>query len=207
MAAFEHAAELGADGVELDVRRTADGVLVIHHDALIAGRPIVTINRDELAGVAPHIPDLTEAVAACTGMWIDIEVKNDPADPDWDPGATVAARVAVEFSGRTDLLVSSFDRASVVGAVEKGMRAGLVLDHGSDPLDSLDAVAGIEMLFPPITSMRGDRAEAVITAAAAAGIEIGVWWTDDPEEMRRLGKAGVGVVFTNVPDVARAVFG
>ena len=32
VAAFRRAGEMGADAVELDVRRTADGVLVVHHD-------------------------------------------------------------------------------------------------------------------------------------------------------------------------------
>jgi len=31
------------------------------------------------------------------------------------------------------------------------------------------------------------------------GIEVGVWWTDDPAEILRLAAAGVRVVFTNVP--------
>ena len=35
--AFSKARALGADGVELDVRRSADGVLMVHHDAEIAG--------------------------------------------------------------------------------------------------------------------------------------------------------------------------
>ena len=37
VAAFARARELGADGVELDVRRSADGVLIVHHDPEIAG--------------------------------------------------------------------------------------------------------------------------------------------------------------------------
>src|SRR5690606_3517686 len=44
LAAFRGAAELGSDGVELDVRRTADGRGVVHHDAELGdGRPILSL--------------------------------------------------------------------------------------------------------------------------------------------------------------------
>ena len=43
LAAFVAARRLGADGVELDVRRTADGALAVHHDATIAGDDIALI--------------------------------------------------------------------------------------------------------------------------------------------------------------------
>ena len=42
LAAFTRAAEMGADAVELDVRRTAENLLVVHHDPHVAdGRAIV----------------------------------------------------------------------------------------------------------------------------------------------------------------------
>ena len=47
--AFRLAAELGADWVELDARRTADGHVVVHHDAELAdGRVICLLPRAEL---------------------------------------------------------------------------------------------------------------------------------------------------------------
>ena len=204
IAAFTAAGPLGADAVELDVRRTADGTLVVHHDAVIGGVPIVDMSRDRVATVAPHVPDLADGLEVCGGMWVNVEVKNDPADPDWDPDATVAARVADLLAGRRDIVISSFDQASVEISVAAGMRSGLILDHGANPLEALSTVDGIEMLFAPITSMRDGAAAPVVAAGQEAGIEIGVWWTDDPDEMQRLAAAGVGLVFTNVPDVALA---
>ena len=47
--AFRAAVALGSDGIELDVRRTVDGALVIHHDAQLPdGRVIRESRRDEL---------------------------------------------------------------------------------------------------------------------------------------------------------------
>jgi glycerophosphoryl diester phosphodiesterase len=40
--AFRLAKQLGADGVELDVHATGDGVLVVHHDYAIAGAGLIS---------------------------------------------------------------------------------------------------------------------------------------------------------------------
>src|SRR3954451_12355655 len=77
--AFEAAGALGADGVELDVHRTADGALVVHHNAdarglgVLAERPAA-----EIRAARPEIPTLEEALDACAGMLVNIEVKNLP---------------------------------------------------------------------------------------------------------------------------------
>src|SRR5450759_1398239 len=47
-AAFEAAIALGADAVELDVRRTADGVLVVHHNASRRGVPLTLLTYSAL---------------------------------------------------------------------------------------------------------------------------------------------------------------
>ena len=69
VAAFERARELGADWVELDARRSADGVVVVHHDAHLAdGRLIADLTMDELPD---GIPSLAEALEACDGMGVN----------------------------------------------------------------------------------------------------------------------------------------
>ena len=60
MAAFAEARRLGADGVELDVRRSADGVLVVHHDADVPG--VGPVAGASGCGICPaHVPLLADA--------------------------------------------------------------------------------------------------------------------------------------------------
>ena len=106
--AFHLAAALGSDAVELDVRRTADGVLVVHHDPFLAdGRSIVDANACDLPF---HIPNLDSALDSCSEMWVNVEIKNDPQEPDFDPSDSIADRTidALRARGQDDRwLISS----------------------------------------------------------------------------------------------------
>src|SRR6476659_4788906 len=118
--AFTRARELGADGVELDVRRTADGVLVVHHDpevegvGLIVGAPFAG-----LRAARPEVPTLAEALDACRGLVVNAEVKCLPWEPDADTDgtvmrATVDAIAAFEATpGTPKAVISSFALTAV----------------------------------------------------------------------------------------------
>src|SRR3954465_3236369 len=96
--AFQGARDLGADWVELDVRRTADGALAVHHDAHLAdGRAIVELAA---AALPPHVPLLAEALAACAPMGVNVEIKNWPADVDFDVSATIVEPHAPALQAR-----------------------------------------------------------------------------------------------------------
>ena len=117
VAAFRRAAEMGADMVELDVRRSADGRLVVHHDAHLAdGRSLAATRADDLPSA---VPSLDAALDACAGMAVNIEIKNDPEEPGFEPDRALADDVAAAVVARGDtdrVVVSSFDldRKSVV---------------------------------------------------------------------------------------------
>ena len=64
--AFAEARRLGADGVELDVRLTADGALAVHHDAEIPGLGVIAALG--VADLPAHVPLLADVLAACDGM-------------------------------------------------------------------------------------------------------------------------------------------
>ena len=99
--AFAEARRLGADGVELDVRLTADGALAVHHDAEIPG--IGVIGRLAVADLPVHVPLLGDVLGACEGLEVNIEIKNAPGDPACDPTEAVAALIAsCRGGGRLD---------------------------------------------------------------------------------------------------------
>jgi glycerophosphoryl diester phosphodiesterase len=113
LAAFAAAlANPRCDGLELDVRASADGVPVINHDATLArvhGRPE---RVDELAAAmlgALGIPTLAEVLAlAGSAPFLDVELKGDPG-----PAAVDAlAEARGEALDRT--VVSSFDAPALV---------------------------------------------------------------------------------------------
>src|ERR1044072_5481094 len=78
--AFRAAIASGADMIELDVRRTADGVLVIHHDGTIGEQAIDVLDLDAvqaLAGACGYRrPRLADVVAIAQGrIMLDVEIK------------------------------------------------------------------------------------------------------------------------------------
>src|ERR1700692_4296731 len=76
-AAFEAAIAVGADAVELDVRRTADVVLVVHHNASRRGVPLTLLTYSALVRLSRNEPPRLDTVLdLCAGrIALDIEVK------------------------------------------------------------------------------------------------------------------------------------
>ena len=125
--AFVAAGRFGADGVELDVRRTADGALVVHHDGVVPGAG--RISALEAGDLPEEIPVLEAALDACAGMVVNIEIKNSPAEVDHDPYEAAAVGVAELLArrGRRDrAIVSAFSLASIdaVKGVAPATRTG-----------------------------------------------------------------------------------
>lgn len=204
IAAFRHAVDVGADGIELDVRRSLDDRLVVHHDAAVADGRII---RETVASELPaDIPDLAAALDACEGVFVNIEIKNDPDDPDHDPSDWIARCVAVELERRgadPRWLISSFrfETIEVCRRLLPRIRtAWLVVD--SDPaMIAATAAGGHVAIHPWVKSLD----ESSVRAAHAAGLAVNTWTCDEPERLRELMAWGVDGICTNVPDVALEV--
>jgi glycerophosphoryl diester phosphodiesterase len=207
LAAFLRAGAVSADAVELDVRRTRDGALVVHHDPhLTDGRVIIETTRVELP---PAVPSLDSALDACLPMWVNVEIKNDPAEPDFDSTDDIAVVVAEKLVARNEparFLVSSFRRetidrfrAAAPDIATAWLTPGVSIDGAADVFDGLRGAghAAIHPWFGLVT-------EELVQAAHERGLMVNVWTCDDVDKMRELVDFGVDGICTNVPDVAIA---
>jgi glycerophosphoryl diester phosphodiesterase len=202
VAAFEGAGRLGADWVELDVRRTADGLLAVHHDARLGdGRALIELAR---AALPSSVPDLAAALAACDGLGVNVEIKNSPNDPDFDStSAVVAPTVEAIRAWGGEVIVSSFDPATIdhVRGVAPDLPTALLTFLLAEPGAAIEACvrAGHRALHPFDATVTPE----LVSECHAAGLLVNVWTVDDPARIRELADFGVDGVVTNVPDVAR----
>jgi glycerophosphoryl diester phosphodiesterase len=206
--AFVEARRLGADGVELDVRLTADGALAVHHDAEIPGLGV--IGELAVADLPPHVPLLADVLAVCDGITVNVEIKNAPQDPGWDAGEAVAAltAAAIEEAGWTDrVIVSSFQVATLraVQVADGRLALGALWGFGSDPGPGLTeaAEAGFRAVHPFVTSVEPE----LVDRAHALGLAVNVWTVNAPHDLRAMVAWGVDTVITDRIGDAVAIAG
>ena len=204
--AFAEARRLGADGVELDVRLTADGALAVHHDAEIPGTG--TIDQLGVGDLPAHVPLLPDVLAVCEGMVVNVEIKNAPQDPGWDPGEAVAAltAAAIEEAGWTArVIVSSFQTATLraVQAADGRLALGALWGFAAEvePALALAVEAGFAAVHPFVASV--DR--ELVERAHAMGLAINVWTVNAPDDLRALVAADADAVITDRLGEALAV--
>ena len=209
VAAFRRAVSMGADAAELDVRRTADDVLVVHHNPMLDdGRVISSLAKSELPA---HIPTLDEALDACAPMWVNVEIKNDPTEPDFDVDEVIADRTIACLAARPEgddrWLISSFRRETVDRC--RALRpqiatAWLTLGVKPEKFDHvLGALAadGHSALHPYV----GFVTRELLDECHARGLRVNTWTCDDPARQAELVEWGIDGICTNVPDVAISV--
>lgn len=214
--AFAAARRHGADGVELDVRLSADGALVVHHDAAIPG--LGRLANLAVDGLPGWVPLLADALAGCAGLVVNVEVKHDPDD---DPGRTLAARVAAELAASGvagwappdrpppggGVLVSSFDAASldVVGERAPEVPTGLLVPWDADPAVGLVAAEahGCRAVHPFVGRVDRDY----VDAAHRRGLAVNVWTVNADGDLSAMVALGVDAVITDRLPAALAAVG
>jgi glycerophosphoryl diester phosphodiesterase len=204
---FRLAVEAGADGVELDVQRSADGAPVVIHDLTLDrttdGTGEVRAHTwAELAkfsaGPGEPLRRLGEVAdwAAGAGAWLNVELKAE--------GTEAATLATLERAGVLERsFVSSFLPGVVleVGRLAPGVRRALVTEVWDAEVAALVRGCGAHA----VCIHRALAAPERLAELAAAGLPVVVWTVDDPAEVRALLAARVAGIITNDPRGAVAV--
>ncbi|MDA0989266.1 MAG: glycerophosphodiester phosphodiesterase family protein [Verrucomicrobia bacterium] len=182
--AFEKAVMLGADMWEVDIRRTMDDRVVVHHDRHIAdGRPIDMVSYAEVlqltTAAGRPCPLLEEVVqlAARHGAGIYADIK--------DLGATLPTLHALRAHGITRAIIGAFDTEAVQILREVGCeypRAALV-PLGVDPFVHGAGADIIHLCWEEMDRPQDTLTEDMFERAFAAGQRIAIWHEEDPVRM------------------------
>jgi glycerophosphoryl diester phosphodiesterase len=199
LASFQEALKAGVDGLEFDVRASADGELIVIHDRDLARTTSLTGNVDELpfatiraadAGKGQRVPTLDEVLELVGNrVHLDIEVKQAGLE------APILKTLARHPEVRRAL--SSFD--------EDILLAFRALTESVDlipitPFVSEGLIAFTEQLKSPAVALMSSAYTAVTSKLLAARkLPVIVWTVNDIEEARRVRSLGAHGICTDRP--------
>lgn len=214
--AFEKAISMGADGVEFDVQRTADGELVVIHDETIdrTSTGLGAVVTQSYSRLRRHdysnrtvgfdgvkLPLLREVLELFkpTDMRVNIELKTSI---ELYEGIEDDALELVEELGMVEQTVwSSFNHntmASLVGRVPRENIGVLMTDALFEPW-TYAADFGAGALHPGVHLL---RQPGFVEASHERGLKVHVWTIDDPEIADLAMQMGVDAIITNDPALA-----
>ena len=227
--AYRLALQMGVDGIEMDVHRLRDGVIVAIHDpevnrttngkgriseltlaelkTLDAGswfnRAFPEKARQEYAGL--RVPTLQEIIDLTkeSPVELHIEIKN----PERYPPDLETILLSLIYSNRMETRVRflSFSSQSLrkIKTLDSSIRTALLIsDSGVDPVGSASQIAADEL------ALRHNLATAaIIDGAHKSGLSVSVWTVDKEAHLRRMIRLGVDGIITNYPDRLNLLLG
>ena len=207
LSAFRAAVAAGADGLELDIQLSRDGIPVVVHDETVArttngvGR-VRDLSLRELQGLdagswfsaefaGEKIPTLGEVLDTFAGkIALNLEIK--------EPRAGRAVLELLVDWPEAELLVSSFNWRLL--AMLRNAAPRLPLAVLLESRSWLRALRVARELAAVSVNPRCDQVgPLLLVACRRQGIAVTPWVVDQPQQLQRLYRAGVAGVFSNDP--------
>lgn len=228
LAAFEHAAELGADILEMDVRATADGAIVCLHDATVdrttdGSGPVAELTLEALRrldagyrwtadggrtypyrGKGVQVPALEEVFKRHPRMRMVIEMKVRTAE-----FARSLCKLTRDAGMAQKVLIAAFDHDSMqafrqacpeVATSMSTREAQAFMALGRLRLAALSSPDAVALQAPERLGDFEVLTPSLIAAARSRNLRVHAWTINDEEAMRRLIALGVDGIMTDRPD-------
>lgn len=210
--AIEKAIENGADYVEIDVRLTADGQVVLMHDAtttrttngsmVISNSTYAELQALDAGAwfseeyVGTKIPTLEEAIEACKGkIMMNIELKSSGTAGELEEKV---AELITDYHMEDQCIVTSFQQKSLLAikAYNPDILTGYIFSFGYSNKIDYEAM--------DILSIDSNYlSKSIVTGAHEKGIIVHAWTVNDGREIRRMLAIGVDNIITDNPILAQ----
>jgi glycerophosphoryl diester phosphodiesterase len=224
LAAFANGIALGADGIELDVRLSRDGIVVVHHDRTLDR---TTKLRGELADRTADelsradVPTLAEVLRAHRDVRVIVELKVNSAEMAAAVVDVVRAAHAVEracvgaFGARVLRAVRSLEPALATSAAREEVRWALYRSWVTFGAGRAGRAGGVKheafsrarskkydgFQVPELAGSTRVVSRRFIDCAHDRGLGVQVWTVDAEDDARRLIEWGVDGLITDRPDI------
>jgi glycerophosphoryl diester phosphodiesterase len=207
MAAFDNGLALGADGIELDVRLSCDGVVVIHHDRTLDRTTplkgaVAARTADELSRAG--IPTLASVLAAYRDARVIVELKLNQRELAAAAVGVIRDAGAVDrvcvgsFGYRVLRAVRGLEPAVATSAAREEVRWALYRSKLRWPVGPA-AYDGYQV--PEFAGPTRVISERFVQDAHGAGLGVQAWTVDAVADARRLMAWGVDGLITDRPDL------
>jgi glycerophosphoryl diester phosphodiesterase len=195
MPAFEAAVHQGADMVELDLRRTRDGVIVVLHDPTLLrlwgiDQAVGDLDLAQIRDIGQgdvRVPTLRQVLDQFT-----IPFMVDFTGDEVVEGALDAVREA-DAMDRSLFVTGHVGALRALRALSPEARIGLTWIERGSPPPSLLCELGAEFWNPYFRLATPAR----VAAVHHLGIKVSTWTVDEPRHMARVAKAGVDAIVSN----------
>jgi glycerophosphoryl diester phosphodiesterase len=204
LASFKKAIEIGVDAVELDIRETRDGKLVVMHDADVKrttnGKGLVSdLTLDDIKGFSvdgEKVPTLGEALNFLNGkVKVLIELKETGYE------SQVLAEVQCQGMEKKVIIISFHDEAlKKIRAQNDTVETGLIYAKHSNPIK-----AALESKANYLLPLYRFTHTANVEKAHEKGLKVIVWTINTSEEAAEYAKKGVDGIASDKPDILKTL--
>lgn len=194
---FELALEKGADGVELDVRRSGDGLLVVVHDSVVGRHAVRSTPYEKFKKLrGGHEIPLFEDVLKTLGKrtLLDIEFKHGGFEEQ-------AVELIAKHTNPEKTMVSGFDTDLLIKVHEllPALQLGFIYNRTQDEESRHNCP--VDVVIPQFKL----ASRQLIEDVHEEGLKVWAWTVNDKPEMKRLLALGVDGIISDFPEKVAAV--
>lgn len=196
---FELALEQGADGVELDVRKSGDGQMIVVHGAVVGGMAVKSTPYADLKDLGdgyeiPLFEDVLKRLSQKT--FLDIELKESGYESE-------AIELIKECTDLSRVMISGLhvEMLNKVHELHADIRLGFIYNRTQDEESRHNSP--IDFVIPQFRLASRELIEEVHDE----DLRVFAWTVNDESEMRRLLALGVDGIITDQPGRLAKVLG